>query len=78
MDELFYALTELTEAQKEYDRAESKYDGYSWGYHGQVYEDAVNLAKNRFEKAFRLQVLSIVAEQGRVEDINALANAMKS
>lgn len=62
MDDIFYALTELMEAHHARNQARDSYEGHSWGYHGQHYEDAINVARDRFKAAFKEEVLQVIKE----------------
>jgi hypothetical protein len=53
MNELYCALVSLMEAARARDKAKDAYEGYSWGYAGQQYEDAVTEAYQRFQSGFK-------------------------
>lgn len=65
ISEFYYAMVELMEAQRRYDKAEEAYTGYSWGYAGQEYESAVNDARGRLEAAFHEAVIGIIEAENR-------------
>ncbi len=62
MDELYYAFVDLMEATQARDKAKAEYQGYSWGWAGENYEDSVRQAKKRYVTGFREAVREIVAE----------------
>lgn len=70
MDELYYAMVEPMEAKSARDKAKADYEGYSWGYHGQAYEDAVAGAHKRFTSAFAGAVREVLTREILEEILN--------
>ena len=60
MNEVYCALVNLMEAQRVRDKAHDEYDGESWNYYGQNYEDAVDEAHKRFDAGFLAAVKEAV------------------
>jgi len=64
VDELYWSLVSLMEAQRDLDTHHEETKGDSWDPHAHRYETAIQNAKDRFHKAFRDAVLEITKPQG--------------
>lgn len=64
MDELYYALVDLLEAQKERDeeRERDREDGGSWNQHLERLEDCLEAARKRFKDGFKTAVREAMDE----------------
>ena len=51
IDAVMAAMADYAEASAEERKARAEYAGYSWGYHGYNYIEAVNKAKERAQEA---------------------------
>jgi hypothetical protein len=70
------AVTRYIDAKVEHDLARSRYDGYSWGYHGSSYIQAMEDAAEAFEKA--LADLIAANSQRQTEERSDTATAEHS
>ena len=50
IDAVMSAMADYANAQSRHDAAREKYDGYSWGWYGSSYIDAVDRARDAAEK----------------------------
>lgn len=60
IDAVMSAMANYAEAQSDHDVAREKYEGYSWGYHGSSYIDAVNSAKERAQEVLEQYIEACV------------------
>lgn len=60
IDAVMSAMANYAMAQGEHDVARDKYDGYSWGYHGSSYIDAVESAQEHAERVLEQYIEACV------------------
>lgn len=60
IDAVMSAMADYASAQSEHDVARDKYEGYSWGYHGSSYIDAVESAREHAQSVLEQYIEACV------------------
>jgi hypothetical protein len=73
LDLLMEAIKRYSDAKQEHDEAYKRYQGYSWGYHGNQYIEAVDEARKEAKDALR----RVIAHEVRQIITNEVKVALK-
>lgn len=60
VDAVIEAIGQYASAKSERDKAMEEYEGYSWGWHGRYYEEAVTRNRDAAQKALNDYVRAMV------------------